>query len=252
MLVLLPFHYFFFFFLMIRRPPRSTLSSSSAASDVYKRQVSTQSTGVSICAMRGLSVDEVSGMVVLHSCAVIDGGFATEVVARGVDVDSDSLWSASCLLNNPELIQEVHLGFYQAGADVAISASYQASFEGFGSRGCDEAKAAELMRLSVSLACAARDEFAQSEAGMTRRRPMVAASVGPYGAILHDGSEYTGVYNKGRDKLVQWHLPRMRVLANAGADFLAIETIPSLVEVEAMLQALCTVNQDPNPSPYPT
>ena len=120
---------------------------------------------------------------------VLDGGLATELERRGADL-RDELWSARLLLDDPDAIVDVHRAYVDAGADVVISGSYQASFDGFAARGLDRAAAAELMRRSVELARAAT-----ADAG---RPVLVAASIGPYGAVLADGSEYTGDYGSGR------------------------------------------------------
>ncbi len=168
----------------------------------------------------------------------LDGGLATELERRGVNLD-DPLWSAKLLIQSPELIRKVHLAYFLAGADLATTASYQATFEAFARRGLDEAEAERLMRLSLQLACEARDEFwskAENRAG--RLRPLVAASVGPYGAYLADGSEYRGDYGLSKKELMDFHRPRMKVLANAGADLLAFETIPCLEEVRALVELL--------------
>ncbi len=172
---------------------------------------------------------------------VLDGGLATELERRGADL-RDPLWSARLLLEDPELIYQVHLDYYAAGADVATSASYQAGFAELARRGLNAHQAAQVMRLSVELACRARDDFwAAPENRRGRRRPLVAASVGPYGAVLANGAEYTGDYGLDMRGLVDFHAPRLRVLAESGADLLACETIPTLVEAEALLVALETV-----------
>jgi homocysteine S-methyltransferase len=154
---------------------------------------------------------------------VLDGGLASELERLGADL-SDALWSARLLVEDPDLIRRVHRAYVEAGADVAISASYQASFEGFARRGVDRAGAARLMRRSVELAREATDEDRGD------RRSLVAASVGPYGAVLADGSEYDGRYGLTVDELAAFHEPRLDVLLDAGADVLAIETIPSVLE----------------------
>jgi homocysteine S-methyltransferase len=159
---------------------------------------------------------------------VLDGGLATRLEARGNDLSS-ALWSARLLTDDPDEIAAAHTDFYAAGAQLAISASYQASFEGFAGLGIDRAGAERLMRLSVRLAGRARDEF--PDAGPR----WVAASVGPYGAVLADGSEYRGDYGLTVAQLREWHRPRLAVLADAGADLLAIETIPCAAEAEALL-----------------
>jgi homocysteine S-methyltransferase len=170
--------------------------------------------------------------------AILDGGLATELERRGADL-RDPLWSAKLLLEDPTLIQQVHRDYLEAGADVITSASYQASFEALSWRGLDRAAAAEAMRFSVRLAHQARDEFlaGRSQQAATPA-PLVAASVGCYGAALHDGSEYRGDYGLTVRQLVDWHRPRLEVLAGSGADLLACETIPCLVEAEALVRVL--------------
>jgi len=172
---------------------------------------------------RDLSAALASGPVVL------DGGLATLLEARGHDLSSD-LWSARLLRDDPEAVVSAHREFFAAGAEVATSASYQASFEGFARLGLDREQAADLMRLAVTLAVRARDESAPGG--------WVAASVGPYGAYLADGSEYRGDYDLGVAGLRDFHRPRLEVLAAAGADVLAVETIPCLAEVEALCAEL--------------
>jgi homocysteine S-methyltransferase len=163
---------------------------------------------------------------------VADGGLATELEARGNDL-SDALWSARLLTDAPAEILGAHLAFFRAGAVIATSASYQASFEGFARRGLDRREAAGLMRRSVDLARAARDQAA----GDGRAR-WVAASAGPYGAALADGSEYRGRYGRSVRELTDWHRPRLEVLAEAGPDVLALETVPDVDEAEALMAAI--------------
>jgi len=174
---------------------------------------------------------------------VLDGALATELEARGADLH-DPLWSAKILLEVPDLIRQVHYDYVLAGADVVTSASYQATFAGFARRGLDEGAAADLMRLSVQLASAARDEFwAQPINRVNRLRPLVAASVGPYGAYLADGSEYRGNYGLTVAQLIDFHRPRLAVLAASGADLLACETIPCRTEGEALVTLLAEFPQ---------
>jgi len=163
---------------------------------------------------------------------VADGGLATELEARGNDL-SDPLWSARLLLDAPQEIKDAHVSFFRAGAVIATSASYQASFEGFARRGIGAREAAGLMRRSVDLARAACAEMA----GDGRAR-WVAASVGPYGAALADGSEYRGRYGRSVRDLAAWHRPRLEVLAEAGPDVLALETVPDIDEAEALAAAI--------------
>lgn len=163
---------------------------------------------------------------------VSDGGLATELETRGHDL-SDALWSARLLMDAPGEIKAAHLAFFRAGAMIATTASYQASFGGFAARGVTRRDAVRLMRRSVELARAAR---ADMPGDGTRR--WVAASAGPYGAALADGSEYRGRYGLSVAELVRWHRPRLEVLAEAGPDVLALETVPDAREAEALMIAL--------------
>lgn len=160
---------------------------------------------------------------------LLDGGFATQLEARGHDL-SDSLWSARLLLDEPDEIRATHADFFAAGAQVAITASYQVSETGFVAAGRSAAEAREALTRSVRLA-------REAASGCDGQR-WVAASVGPYGASLADGSEYRGDYGLSVAKLRQWHRPRLTALAEAEPDLLACETIPCLAEVEALVTEL--------------
>ncbi|WP_345802372.1 homocysteine S-methyltransferase [Microbacterium sp. AZCO] len=162
---------------------------------------------------------------------VLDGGLGTLLEARGNDLSS-SLWSAQLLLDKPAEIRQAHEEFFAAGARIAITASYQVSYEALETEGLDPRAVDLLLIRSVQLARAARHG-----AGLDGQA-WVAASVGPYGASLADGSEYTGDYGLTVAELRAWHRPRLQALAAADPDILAIETIPSLAEVEAITAEL--------------
>jgi homocysteine S-methyltransferase len=162
-----------------------------------------------------------------HDTVLIsDGGLATELEARGHDL-SDDLWSARLLVDAPEEIAAVHCAFFRAGASIATTASYQASFDGFAERGISRDETGRLLRRSVELARTARDEVGGQR--------WVAASVGPYGAALANGEEYVGRYGLTVAQLADWHRPRLEILADAGADVLAVETVPDVDEAEALV-----------------
>lgn len=165
---------------------------------------------------------------------LLDGGLSNQLAAQGCDL-SDALWSARLLADAPQQIEAAHAAYVRAGAQVLITASYQATFEGFGRRGIGRDQAAELMAGSV--------ELARRAGAAARRDVWVAASVGPYGAMLADGSEYRGRYGLSIRALERFHRPRVETLAAAGPDVLALETVPDIDEAEALLQAVqeCTV-----------
>jgi len=169
---------------------------------------------------------------------VIDGALATELERRGYDL-KDDLWSAKILLEQPQAIQQLHYDYFVAGADCAITASYQATVQGFVRRGLNEKEAIALIQKSVQIASAARDEFWANKANRTgRSKPFVAASVGPYGAFLANGEEYVGNYGLSKKELMDFHRPRMKALVESNPDMLACETIPSLIEAQAIASLL--------------
>lgn len=175
-----------------------------------------------------------------HGVFILDGGLATELEARGCDLDDD-LWSARLLLADSQPIRDVHAAYLWAGADCIISATYQASIAGFMARGLDEAAARALILHAVDLAVEERDRYWSLLPGAQRDArlcPLVAASVGPYAAYKADGSEYTGDYDLDEEGLVAFHQVRWRLLAASGADLLACETIPNAAEARALARLL--------------
>lgn len=180
--------------------------------------------------------DSVGAMLDRQGVVILDGGLATELERLGADLN-DPLWSAKVLAEAPHLIERVHYDYFRAGADVATTATYQATFEGFARRGIGKKAAADLMSTSVGLARDARDRF-MNEVADGRRPPLIAASIGCYGAWLADGSEYCGDYGLTAAKLTAFHRPRMEVLVESDPDILACETIPCQVEAEALVRLL--------------
>lgn len=166
---------------------------------------------------------------------VLDGGLATALEAAGRRLDT-ALWSARLVLDDPGAVRAVHAAYLEAGADCITTAGYQASFEGLRSAGLDEQGAERALRSAVEIAVEARDSFWTGAGGGGRVRPIVAASAGPYGAYLADGSEYHGRYGVERETLVRFHEARFDVLADTGADVVAFETIPSGLEAEVVAE----------------
>lgn len=169
---------------------------------------------------------------------ILDGALATELENRGCDIN-DSLWSAKILAENPEIIEKVHYDYFMSGADCAITSSYQATIDGFMQKGFTETEAISLIKRSVRIAKKARDDFwNDSENRKNRPMPLVAGSVGPYGAYLANGSEYRGDYNISEEDLINFHRPRIKILVDEGVDILACETIPNLLEAKAITKLL--------------
>ena len=164
---------------------------------------------------------------------VLDGGLATQCEAMGFDI-SGPLWSAELLETNPRAIVDAHRAYLDAGARVIITASYQASWLGFQEAGKSAERADELIVSSVTLAERARDEFLDDNPAA--ERPLIAASIGPYGAAMHDGSEYTGDYGVTSGVLRDFHEHRIRLLDASSADVLACETVPSFVEAVVLAE----------------
>ncbi|NJP45176.1 homocysteine S-methyltransferase [Actinacidiphila epipremni] len=161
------------------------------------------------------------------SALVLDGGLSNQLADQGCDL-SDALWTARLLADDPEQILAAHTAYARAGAQVLITSGYQAGYEGFARRGIGRSEATALLRSSVTLA---------RRAAAARPGVRVAASVGPYGAVLADGSEYRGRYGKSVRELTAFHRPRIEAAAAEGPDVLALETVPDIDEAEAMLRA---------------
>jgi len=185
-----------------------------------------------------MNLNPISDIVQTHGVFILDGGLATALETNGYDL-KDDLWSAKVLLENPDAICDVHRQFLEAGADCIITATYQASYLGFQRRALSETETSKIMRSAVRLAMHTRDDFWEGlDTPRERHRPLVAASIGPYGAYLADGSEFTGRYRIDEHALYSFHRARWQTLANAGADLLACETIPSESEARVLLKLL--------------
>lgn len=168
---------------------------------------------------------------------VLDGGLATELESQGLDL-LDPLWSAKALIDCPDRIRAVHLDYLRAGADVVTTASYQATVPGLMARGMTASAAARTIGSSVALAKRARDEFLAAGALAERLPPLIAGSIGSYGAYLHDGSEFRGDYHLTDREFKAFHRSRVEVLVESGVDLIACETIPSRREAAALIDLL--------------
>lgn len=169
---------------------------------------------------------------------VIDGGFSTQLGFHvGSNIDGDPLWSARFNAVEPSAVIQTHLDFLENGAEIILTNTYQASVEGYTEHlHLDRQQSIDLIKSTVQLAHVARDKFLQSK-GNSGERPLIFASIGPYGAHLHDGSEYTGSYatKVSPATIRNWHKVRIDACVEAGVDGLAIETIPCQVSLESKL-----------------
>lgn len=187
------------------------------------------------------SMDSTTGSEI--SVFVLDGGFSTQLARHvGTTADGDPLWSARFLQTHPEDIVKTHLDFLRAGSDIIMTNTYQASVDGFVNHlGVTPDEGYALILRAVSLAKHARDTFLQeSEGNSPNKKLLVVGSVGPYGAHLNDGSEYSGSYADKTlmETMREWHTPRINALVEAGVDLLAFETIPCQKEAEVLVQML--------------
>ncbi len=186
-----------------------------------------------------ISSQALKTMIGQQGFLVLDGGLATELERHDFDLNHP-LWSARLLNSYPSAIQDVHASYLNAGADVIISASYQASLPGFAEQGIPESTATQLLKKSVQLARTARDEYWAKANPRRKFKPLVAASIGPYGAYLANGAEYHGNYGISKNALSDFHQPRWEILEDAEPDFFACETIPSFQEAVVLRKILET------------
>lgn len=192
-----------------------------------------------------MRTDALSAHIAHQGFILLDGGLASELERNGHDLN-DPLWSAKVLLEDPGAILAAHLAYLEAGADCVTTATYQATFQGLAARGIDSVRAEQVLLGAVDLAVSARDRF-QADQSLLRDplRPLVAASIGPYGAFLADGSEYRGDYGVSPGELGDFHRRRLHLLAGSPADVLACETLPSLEEARVLAALLGVVREKP-------
>lgn len=175
---------------------------------------------------------------------VLDGGFSTQLSCHvGHVIDGDPLWSARFLHTHPEEVINTHLDFLRAGADLIITNTYQASVEGFMEHlGLTQQQSYELIIRGAELAKRARTLYLEEYQDYIQNGqvPLVVGSIGPFGAHLHDGSEYDGSYadTTSIETMREWHRPRIQALVEAGVDLLALETIPCQEEAEMLCDLL--------------
>ncbi|XP_054716185.1 uncharacterized protein LOC129225719 [Uloborus diversus] len=170
---------------------------------------------------------------------ILDGGFSSELEKNGLSFQGDPLWCSHALQTNPEAVISVHESFLQSGANIITTNSYQASVPGFQKYlGLSFEESVTLLKSSVKFAQAAKERYLKSIS--ERKDILIAGSIGPYGASLADGSEYSGAYaaEMSYDELIEWHKPRVQYLVEAGVDVLAFETIPAAKEGEALMKLL--------------
>jgi homocysteine S-methyltransferase len=159
----------------------------------------------------------------------LDGGLSTALENNGNKLTT-SLWTGELIRTNPAQITKAHLDFINAGAQIIITSSYQLSYTGCGARGWSEDETNQALIASTLLA-----KNAVIESGKSVK---VAASVGPYGASLADGSEYKGNYGVSKQVLKDFHAKRLEILISTSPDYLALETMPDTFEVEVLLDLL--------------
>jgi homocysteine S-methyltransferase len=190
-----------------------------------------------------LTLSQLNSIFATDGNVVLDGGLATQLERQGHDLNH-KLWSARLLLTDPGAIRKAHLAYLEAGAMCITTASYQASIPGLAAAGIPEADARKLLKDTVSIAQQAVADFVGKPWRQVEiDRPIVAASIGPYGAFLADGSEYRGNYGISADELRNFHAERLEVICQAQPDVLACETIPSAEEA-AVLRDLLVESTD--------
>jgi len=189
-------------------------------------------------------MDPIENILSQFKFMVLEGGQATELERLGCDLNH-KLWSARLLIEDPELIKIVYERYFEAGADCITTTTYQATYPGFASLGLSPGEIDNIFAISVRLACESRDAYRDiiKKEGIVRPKPLVAASIGSYGAYLSDGSEYRGEYEVSKDELYEFHYQRIKALIevsseNGGIDLLAFETIPDFAESKTLVQIL--------------
>lgn len=180
----------------------------------------------------------IASLLARHNTMIVDGAMSTELEALGADLNN-SLWTAHVLLDSPDLVRQVHAAYWEAGAQAAITCTYQASEAGFAKQGIGREKAAGLITKAVAMADQARSDYLKAHTAAAREDLLICGSIGPYGAYLADGSEYTGKYDLPREAFEVFHDLRLETLAeDPRVDLLAFETHPRFDEIQAELDMI--------------
>ncbi|XP_017069704.2 LOW QUALITY PROTEIN: homocysteine S-methyltransferase 2 [Drosophila eugracilis] len=169
------------------------------------------------------------------------GGFSSQLANNVTEkVDGDPLWGSRFDATNPEAVIKTHLDFLRNGADIILTNTYQSSVEGFVKYlGVTKERGVELIQKSVHLAKEAKNQYLKETGSeLESTLPLILGSIGPYGAYLHDGSEYSGSYADkiSKEQLKEWHRTRIEICLAAGVDGLALETLPCQMEAEAVAE----------------
>jgi len=183
----------------------------------------------------------ISTFIKQQGFVMLDGGLATELEKRGHTLNNN-LWSAKMLINNPQEIQKVHLSYLEAGADCITTSTYQASIPGFMAQGISKTKAKSLIKKAIEIANETRDQYLDNLVNSPELLPLIAASIGPYGAYLADGSEFRGDYSVSTQELRLFHESRLEIICESQFDILAFETIPSFHEAIVLLDVLKSIS----------
>jgi len=186
-----------------------------------------------------ITIDSIRKRLEKQGHLILDGGFATQLEARGHNINT-KLWSAQLLAVNPEAITDVHLSYLESGADIIITAGYQASIDGFCALGFSFEEAEALMLKAFTLADRSREHYLgmHPQRAADTTRPLIAGSIGPYGAYLADGSEYRGDYGVSDATLRSFHESRLEIFLQSPPDLLACETVPSFQEAQILTRLL--------------
>lgn len=155
---------------------------------------------------------------------VLDGGLATTLEGYGCDLNS-SLWSSEVIIHEPNKVKQAHQAFTDAGADIVLTSTYQASFATFESIGMQTSEIKHLFDVAVE----------QIKASVTDEQ-VIVGSLGPYGAYLSDGSEYTGAYEVSIEDYIDFHQARIQALIDRGIYDFVFETVPNFNEIKSIVE----------------
>ena len=171
---------------------------------------------------------------------VLDGAMSDELERQGVQTNN-KLWTATALIDQLDKVYQAHMDYFNAGAELIITDTYQANVQAFEKAGYSKTEAEQFIRNAVKIAKKARDDFEKQ----TGKHNYVAGTIGAYGAYLADGSEYRGDYQLTSDEYLAFHLPRLKLVLAEKPDLIALETQPKLAEPVTVLDWLKEQRQIP-------
>ena len=162
---------------------------------------------------------------------LLDGSMSFPMEQLGYNL-KNKLWTGKALINNPDLIKDIHKGYIDAGADFISTSTYQISFDRLKNMGYQSEEIKKIFQKSVDIV---KDAIEESK---LKKEIKIVGSFGPYASYDPEASEYIGEYDSTDIEIKKFHLNNIRIIEETDLDIILYETIPCLREIKILSEAL--------------